>query len=356
MKSLTGLAGLILLAAATTAPSFIIKIDQTSIESIPDGHGLAGVYAGTSNGTLLVAGGANFPNGKPWEGGQKVWHDALFALQRPSDSWKSIGRLPRAAAYGVSCTYQDKVICVAGCDATRHLRDAFCFQVDNQQLTLTDLPDLPVPTAYACGALVGQTLYVAGGQESPDALTTLHAAWSLDLAAENPSWISIEVWPGRGRMLAIAANSDDAFWLIGGVDLQLNAAGRSERVYLDDAYCYRPGEGWTAIAKLPHPIAASPSPAPVKDGKILIIGGDDGAQVGHDPRIHRGFNQQILTYDPTTQRWSEQGRVTEPTVTVPCVSWSHTELNESTWLVTSGEVRPGVRSPRVRTVEIDTQD
>lgn len=146
-------------------------------------------------------------------------------------------------------------------------------------------------------------------------------------------------------MLAIAANSDDAFWLIGGVDLQLNAAGRSERVYLDDAYCYRPGEGWTAIAKLPHPIAASPSPAPVKDGKILIIGGDDGAQVGHDPRIHRGFNQQILTYDPTTQRWSEQGRVTEPTVTVPCVSWSHTELNESTWLVTSGEVRPAFARP-----------
>ncbi len=29
---------------------------------------------------LLVAGGANFPDRMPWDGGTKVWHDAVYAL------------------------------------------------------------------------------------------------------------------------------------------------------------------------------------------------------------------------------------------------------------------------------------
>jgi solute:Na+ symporter, SSS family len=42
------------------------------LPSLPDKEGFAGPFAGTSRGVLLVAGGANFPEKKPREGGKKV--------------------------------------------------------------------------------------------------------------------------------------------------------------------------------------------------------------------------------------------------------------------------------------------
>ena len=36
---------------------------------LPDAHGFAGAYAGVSGGNLIVAGGANFPDGAPGDGG-----------------------------------------------------------------------------------------------------------------------------------------------------------------------------------------------------------------------------------------------------------------------------------------------
>jgi N-acetylneuraminic acid mutarotase len=40
---------------------------------IPDKFGFAGSFAGTANNALIVAGGANFPDGgAPWTGSKKV--------------------------------------------------------------------------------------------------------------------------------------------------------------------------------------------------------------------------------------------------------------------------------------------
>jgi hypothetical protein len=34
-----------------------------------------------SNGALIVAGGANFPDKAVWEGGRKHWYDNIFVLE-----------------------------------------------------------------------------------------------------------------------------------------------------------------------------------------------------------------------------------------------------------------------------------
>ncbi len=107
-----------------------LTTQQQSLPSLPDAHGFAGAFAGISHGTLLVAGGANFPDKKPWEGGQKVWHDTVYALELPAGSWKPVGRLPRPMAYGVSVTYRDSLICVGGCDANQHVTSAFRPRMD----------------------------------------------------------------------------------------------------------------------------------------------------------------------------------------------------------------------------------
>src|SRR5437899_3010494 len=78
---------------------------------LPDKEGFAGAFAGASGGAMLVAGGANFPDKKPWEGGAKIWYDAVFVLDRPDGEWKVAGRLPRRLGYGVSVTHRDSVVC-----------------------------------------------------------------------------------------------------------------------------------------------------------------------------------------------------------------------------------------------------
>ncbi len=74
------------------------------------------MFAGVSGGALVAAGGANFPDRKPWEGGKKVWYDTVFVLEKPDGQWKVAGKLPRPLGYGVSATWRDRVVCVGGSD------------------------------------------------------------------------------------------------------------------------------------------------------------------------------------------------------------------------------------------------
>ena len=155
--------------------------------SLPDKKGFAGSFAGVSNGVLIVAGGANFPDKKPWEGGKKVWYDTVFVLERPYDEWRVAGKLPRPLGYGVSVTYGDGLVCIGGSDAERHYADAFRLEWRNSKMILTKLPPLPEPVANCSGALVGDVLYVAGGLEKPDSKNTLKTAWRIDLCSANRS-------------------------------------------------------------------------------------------------------------------------------------------------------------------------
>src|SRR3546814_13950609 len=70
--------------------------DWQQLPQLPDPVGFAGVYAGVSGGSLIVAGGANFPEGtRPWSGGVQQWSDQVFALEGGSNRWTRVGHLPR---------------------------------------------------------------------------------------------------------------------------------------------------------------------------------------------------------------------------------------------------------------------
>ena len=81
----------ILMIVLVFACSDAVHGDWTRLPSLPDKEGFAGSFAGVSNGALIVAGGANFPDKKPWEGGGKVWYDTVFVLQRPDGEWNVAG-------------------------------------------------------------------------------------------------------------------------------------------------------------------------------------------------------------------------------------------------------------------------
>ena len=168
----------------------------------------------------------------------------------------------------------------------------------------------------------------------------MKTVWKIDLSAVAPKWKEIDACPGGGRMLSVAAGLDGAFWLVGGVDL-IRKGEKIERRYLKDAYRYDPEKGWKRIADLPHPVVAAPTPAPAIASGFTILGGDDGSQVGVDPDKHRGFSTKVLRFDARANKWAEAGELPAPRVTVPCVPWN------KAWVVPSGEMCPGIRSPEV---------
>lgn len=333
-------------------------------KAVPDSDGFAGSYAGVSNGALLIAGGANFPGGgRPWSGGVKMWHDRIFVLATPHREWKEAGRLPRAMGYGVSLTYGDGVVCLGGGDAERNYADAFILRYTGGRVEIVPLPAMPGPVINACGAIVGHTLYIAGGIATPAGLTT-NNFWCLDLSGADKRWKVLASCPGPSRMLAIAGAHDDIFYLFGGVHLAAPPGAASgsmpRREYLQDCWEYTPDKGWKAIAGLPHPVAAAPSPAyNAGQSHLVLFGGDDGSlasQVAELKDAHPGFSRHLLAYNTLTDSWSVVGKMpvdiktdaaASPNgsvyapVTTPLVVWGGNVV------LAGGEVRPAVRTNRV---------
>lgn len=322
-------------------------IAWSPLPAIPDKEGFAGSFAGASGGALMVAGGANFPDARPWEGGTKTWYDRVFVLESRGGTWREAGRLPRPSGYGASITHDDAIICAGGGDAARQHDAVFRMRWRDGALQIEPMRPLPRPCANLCGAVLADTLYVAGGIGSPDATSALRTFWALDLSDSGAAWRELEPWPGPARMLAVAGAQDGAFFLFGGTDLRAGNDGRPERIWLRDAYRYRPGAGWSRIADLPRPSVAAPSPAPaVGQSHLLILGGDDGAQLATPPAQHRGFPRDVLAYHTITDTWTKMGDVPFSLVTTPAVPWGPSIV------VPGGEARPGVRSPEAWSAEV----
>lgn len=331
--------------------------DWTYLPCIPDADGLAGIYAGVSCDVLLAAGGCNFPGGaRPWTEGIKKWHSAVYLLDTPAGSWRRVGDLPRPVAYGISLSWNNRMICLGGRDGEAFYSDAFMLSWEHEQLNLEYLPALPVAHAHGCGVVVGNIIYIAGGQRSVTDQETMGDCWSMDLS-QPPGlrrWENLEKIPGPSRMLSVAATCGKNMYIFSGVHLP--AGQNPARVYLTDAYKYRPGLGWDPLPELPYPVAAAPGPASFIDGRIVMLGGDDGVIAGAGAVLkeaHPGFSRGILQFDLHSNAWRSfaslpgvgayQNTTREifPAVTTPSVQWRERIV------VPAGETKPGFRTSQV---------
>jgi SSS family transporter len=325
------------------------QLNWEELPPLPDKEGFAGMFCGVSGGALICMGGANFPDGMPWEGGKKVWYDDIYILERGAEEWKVADvKLPRPLAYGVSVTYNDGIVIAGGSDATRHYADVMTIAYRNGRIEVDTLPSLPFPLANMTGAVVGNHLYIAGGNLSVTGVPRKDFL-ALNLAANDKSWTVLESWPGPARIQAVSASVQNKFFLFSGIDMR-ERDGVKERIILTDAYKFTPGtnlaEGsWRRLADMPRGVAAGPSPAPtVGDNHIFFPGGLEGKTAQHkDPSTFPGFVNDLLAYHVRSDSFLSFGTLPAdaPRVTVPAVEW------DDRWVIVSGEAGPGKRSPRV---------
>ena len=281
------------------------------LDSYPDPIGVAAPVAGVVDGALLVGGGANFPDRPPWEGGTKVWQDRLWRLESPTSQWQNAGRLPRPIGYAVCVNHRDSMICVGGSDAERHYADVFRIRWRSGRAKFETLPRLPSPAANACGAVIGDVLYVAGGTSAPTSTSALASFYALDLAA--PRRLGNCYRHGLGRRVCSASRPS---WKRASFSLAARRLPPTSRANHN-------APTWpTPIAFARQTTPGRPSPrhrarrrGPVSTPAIgpshfVVLGGDDGSRVDHEPKSsHPGFPGPLLAYHTITNTWAEMGEV-----------------------------------------------
>jgi len=398
-----GLAALASLTEAGLAHAMINGIRWQEMPELPPGlnqerqPGVAGPFAGASNGVLLVAGGANFPDRPPWEGGAKAWKDDVFGFEPSSAgsgrwSLSPSLRLPHAMGYGMSFSTPDGIVCAGGCDGQRCYREVFVLHWNpaRREIELTSYPPLPAPLAMMSGAQVGQTLYLVGGQQEVAGAMPTRTFWSLDLTKRNRpdefKWVELEPWPGPPRVVPVAAAQGSKLYLFSG---RVQAEGRHTAL-LTDAFVFDPAAGsWTQLRDIQGErrdgtdgfCLMAGVAMPVGRSEILVTSGDRGSLFmrlealdfrAADARKrraaaspvdraslqgeleaalrekrelsvhHPGFGRDILIYETVSDRWRNGGESPAPSqVTTVAVPWN------DGWAIPNGEVRPAVRTPRV---------
>lgn len=341
MRCLVGIATSVVIHAEALAGD---AVEVTSLPALPDAHGFAGCFAGVLGDILLVAGGANFPDGvMPWNGGKKVWQDRIFALDLgdKKSTWRIVGTLPQVNGYGVSVQRKDELIFIGGGNLTENFSSVFSVRWDAEKITCTPWPALPMTCANACAVIWKNQIHVIGGLEKPDATTASTRHFTFDLSSTDATWKEAPPLPKHGLILATAGATENALWVIGGCSLSANAAGKPVRMYHPQTWTFD-GSAWVSGSDLPRCAVAAVSPAWQRDGELLVVGGDDGKQVGKDPEKHQGFCRSMMRYDASTRTWIEEAALDAVIpVTAPAV------MHRENYLLISGEIRPGVRTPNI---------
>lgn len=323
------------------------QVGWDKLASLPDREGFASPFAGLISNKLLVAGGANFPDKKPWDGGVKIWYDSIFILDDFKGKWELAGKLPRALAYGIAVSLNEGVLCIGGSDSKIHYADCFLISFVNDQLTFRTFPSLPLACANMCGMKIGNTIYIAGGTSSPSSTKALHNFWALNLEETSPKWKVLEPWPGKERIFSVCASDGKDFYLFSGASIHLGSDGKIAREYFTDAFLYNPKLGWKKLPTIPRPCVAAVSPAFFQQGQILIPSGDDGKFINFEPKTnHPGFPKSMLRFNIQTSEWQKDLSFHLSRTTVPSIIW------KNRWVIPSGEVSPGFRSPEIWTKEV----
>lgn len=357
-----------------------LELNWEKLTSIPpkegqtEQPGLAGAFIGVHNEVLLIAGGANFPNGPAWEGGAKVYHSDIYVLEKNGKDYKWLDNkafsLPNKIAYGLTVPTEKGIVCIGGMNGSQTFDKAFILKWDNglQATTIQDLPALPVPVANLAGGKIGDYIYAAASTEG----NQQKYFWRLDLT--NPqSWETLPVWSGAARTHALGVvqnnGENDCFYLIKG---RYAKNGISE--LYGDGFYYNPNKNeWSSIqiaknSEGKNIFLSAGTALPVGANHIFLFGGADGkglnilekyaqdiaaatdtliqqnliAERDEILKNHAGFTKGIYAYHTITQTLTKVGELPNGSqVTTTALKW------DDQYLIPTGEISPCIRTPDI---------
>ena len=342
--------------------------------------GFAGAINGVNNNVLIVAGGANFPNGMPWEGGGKYYSNEIFVLQKIGNkySWnkkvKSI--LPEPIAYCGNTSTDAGIVWVGGENENGISNKCFLlnWNAERNEIDVKPLPDLPFRLTNVAVTHIDNVVYAAGGDEVKNSSGSF---FSIDLSDQNPQWKTLPSLPialANATAIAQSANNKNEIFIIGG--RSKTSSGISD--LHNTTFIFDPlKQSWKKGADISDGknttnLSAASGVAFDKNG-ILITSGDNG-KVFHKIETyisqialtknqqekeeltkeknnlsihHKGFDKSLLLYNTISNAWTKIGELPFPAqVTTNAVLWGNNIV------ISNGEIKPGVRTPNVMIGEV----
>ena len=374
----------LILIILTFIPGFgqeISKLSITDLASLPSGDtnveslGYAGMLGGTHHGVLLVAGGANFPNGLPWEGGKKVWSKDVYIFE--NDQWRlSSKQLPTSLAYSASVSTEKGILCIGGNNETLTSDKVFLmsYNTSSKEVEISEYPLLPEPLAFSSAVVDADFLYVVGGK---NANGSTNSFYRLNLI-ESEKWEKLTDFPGLPRALHCVAvqetSTNKKLFVIGGRHEVAGQKSQTLTNYL--SYDFKE-QTWQDEGDLTidgkQRVLMGASTESMGSMHIMVYGGSDEVlfdelenialqlrSVQNDTIVnglknrrddilnnHPGFSKDILAYNSITKKWFVYDSLT---IKIPVTAL--TFKNNDEFVMVSGEVSPGIRTPHVQTFKI----
>lgn len=348
------------------------KLPSLSGKGLDTFNGFAGMMGGRQDGVIIAAGGANFPEGLPWEGGAKVWSDAIYFLK--GEQWQLASKtLPNPLAYGSSVILEEGILLIGGENSQGSTDQVLLLQFNSNDnsIEITELPSLPESLAYSAAVVDNDYVYVVGGKNSQRSTNSLYR---MSLAKE--SWEKLPDFPGEPRALHVAAIQDTQhsrkLFVIGGRNQIKGQKSVPLTTYL--SYDLNTGEwqeqGRLTIDDRPRVLMGAYG-RPMGSMHIMVYGGSDEVLFNKLEEIalrissesndsllkdlrsrrdeilnhHPGFSKQVLSYNSITDRWFVYDTLPRP-LPVTALSFA----NGQDVFMVSGEASPGIRTTTVQKI------
>lgn len=336
--------------------------------------GVAGPVTGVHGKMMFVAGGANFPDSMPWQGGKKKYYNRIDVFTKTSNHLIPIAgnyALPDKIAYAASCSTPNGVLYAGGENEAGISDKAFLLKWDDatESVVAEQLPALPVALTNAAATSHNNIVFIAGG-ESREGVSD--KCWSIDLSNSASGWKELPSLPkqvSHAVFVAIKSAGILKLYIVGG--RRKTVQGISE--LYSSVFELSIGQNqWKELEPLPYPLSAGTGVA-IGSAGIILFGGDRGTtfskvesclaaiskatnetekqqliqQKNQLLTSHPGFSKEILLYNITTGKTKTAGTVPYPVPVTTTAFWW-----DKVVMIPSGEIKAGVRTPQVLMAKI----
>ncbi|TAM94373.1 MAG: hypothetical protein EPN39_17570 [Chitinophagaceae bacterium] len=331
--------------------------------------GLAGPIAGISNNVLIIGGGANFPDGMPWEGGEKEYYNNIYFYRRQGDSLVNIKehwKLPYNLAYSANCSTSKGIVAAGGENESGPLSKVLLinWNESTRKPEISYLPDLPRPYTDGAVAVNKDEVYFAGGLNTEGVSNQFYV---LNLDDWTAGWRTLPELPKpvSHSVLYVQSNGHDTcIYLVGGRrEIKDSISDLYNEVYQFDLRTKQ----WSQKASLPYALSAHTGIS-WGDSDLLVFSGDEGktfhateillmklakekdpdkkklliAEKNALQKSHPGYNGNVLLYNTHSDRWIKTDSIPfSGQVTTTAIKWNNDII------IPCGEIKAGVRTPDI---------
>ena len=316
----------------------VLSVPDCEIQEASLQDAVSAPFCGILGRSLVVSGGAAFPDKPLVEGGQKKYYDEIWKFR--NGKGRLLGRLPDPTAYGASYQVGNTLVFAGGNASGKTSDKVYKFRRTLFGYRLEPLASLPFPVEQAGYTADKGILYLAGGI-SPGGSD---AVYSCDPA--EGTWKRIATLP-KPLVQPVAFASNGRLYVWGGYDPSSGEA-------LSEGWCLDLASGkWTSAPGVPDGGTFVGTTGITVGGRLVTVGGVDKEIFSKAFDYDREERTEYLSREPSAYKFRKEMYCFDPASGSWSLVLSHdplalagagTACRRGTIYVVGGEIKPGVRT------------